>query len=161
MLQSDYLDLLTGEAVQRLAANTYGFCEYLDRFRLDEGLEFEPAAAQVVYHGHCHQKASNRDQHAAAVLSRAGYEVDALDSGCCGMAGSFGYEAEHYSMSQSIADIVDDQIQQSAGELLVTPGASCRSQLGDRRPDAEEFERPSDLPPHPIEVLAGSCPDCQ
>jgi FAD/FMN-containing dehydrogenase/Fe-S oxidoreductase len=157
MLQSDYLDLLTGEGVERLAANTYGFCEYLDRVRLDERLDFEAASGGIVYHGHCHQKASARDHHAVNVLQRAGYTVDALDSGCCGMAGSFGYEAEHYSMSQSIADLLDDQIEQSPGDLLVTPGASCRSQLGDRRATADPFDRPNDLPPHPIEVLAGSC----
>jgi Fe-S oxidoreductase len=160
MLQSDYLDLLTGEAVERLAANTYGFCEYLDRVDLTERLEFEPTAHSIVYHGHCHQKASNRDQHAANVLQQAGYTVEAVDSGCCGMAGSFGYEAEHYSMSQSIADILDDQIDQYPEALLVTPGASCRSQLADRRTDDDPFDRPSDLPPHPVEVLAGSCPDC-
>ncbi|WP_336325199.1 FAD-binding and (Fe-S)-binding domain-containing protein [Halovenus sp. HT40] len=160
MLQSDYLDLLAGDDVERVAANTYGFCEYLDRFGIDERVDFEPASTDVVYHGHCHQKASNRDHHAVNVLRRAGYAVDALDSGCCGMAGSFGYEAEHYSMSQSIADILDEQIEQSSGELLVTPGASCRSQLGDRRTVTDPFDRPGDLPPHPIEVLAGSCPDC-
>ncbi|MXR51423.1 FAD-binding protein [Halovenus sp. WSH3] len=160
MLQSDYLDLLSGEDAERVAANTYGFCEYLDRFRLDERLDFEARTEQLVYHGHCHQKASNKDRHAAAVLRRAGYAVDALDSGCCGMAGSFGYEAEHYSMSQSIADILDDQIEQSDGEVVVTPGASCRSQLGHRRDAEDPFERQSDLPPHPVEVLAGSCRDC-
>jgi FAD/FMN-containing dehydrogenase/Fe-S oxidoreductase len=155
MFQSDYLDLLSGDDVERVAANTYGFCEYLDRFRLDEHLDFEPAATSLVYHGHCHQKAHSRDHHAAAVLRRAGYDVDALDSGCCGMAGSFGYEAEHYSMSQSIADILDDQISESSGAVVVTPGASCRSQLGDRRDD-DPFDRRQDLPPHPIEVLAQS-----
>ncbi len=157
MLQSDYLDLLDSEDAQRVAANTFGFCEYLDRFRLDEALEFEPADSSLVYHGHCHQKAHNKDQHAAAALGRAGYEVDALDSGCCGMAGSFGYEAEHYSMSQSIADILDEQIESSSGEVVVTPGASCRSQVGHRRDVEDPFDRAGNLPPHPIEVLAASC----
>jgi len=157
MFQSDYLDLLSDEAVETVAANTYGICEYLDRRRLLGELPFDAPDRPLIYHGHCHQKATRRDHHAVAALRRAGYAVDALDSGCCGMAGSFGYEAEHYSMSQAIAAILRDQIAASSGELLVTPGGSCRSQL------AGEFE-PADappgfeaaVPPHPVEMLAAA-----
>jgi len=147
MFQSDYLDLLSGADVERVAANSYGVCEYLDRYRLDDAIEFDLDAADesLTYHGHCHQKATKKDHHAVGVLRRAGYEVDPLDSGCCGMAGSFGYEAEHYSMSQSIASILFDQIDESDGETVVAPGASCRSQIGDR--DG------IDSPPTPIERL--------
>ncbi|MFB6191824.1 MAG: FAD-binding and (Fe-S)-binding domain-containing protein [Haloarculaceae archaeon] len=145
MLQSDYLDLLSGEAVERVAANTYGVCEYLDRFALDPPLDAPDE--RLTYHGHCHQKATKTDGHAAAVLRSAGYEVDALDSGCCGMAGSFGYEAEHYSMSEAIGRILFDQVDESPGETVVAPGASCRTQLGDRPGATEE-------PPHPLEKLA-------
>ncbi|PSP32158.1 FAD-binding oxidoreductase [Halobacteriales archaeon QH_10_67_22] len=144
MFQSDALDLLTGPDVAAVAENTYGVCEYLDRFRLDERVAFDAPGESLTYHGHCHQKATKRDHHAVGVLRRAGYAVDALDSGCCGMAGSFGYEAEHYSMSQAIADILFDQIDESDGEQVVAPGASCRSQVGDRT-DA--------TPPHPVERL--------
>jgi FAD/FMN-containing dehydrogenase/Fe-S oxidoreductase len=143
MLQSDYLDLLSGAAVERVAANTYGVLEYLDRF--DFGLAFDAPSESLTYHGHCHQKATKKDHHAAAVLSEAGYDVDALDSGCCGMAGSFGYEAEHYSMSKAIADILFEQVDESAGEEVVAPGASCRTQLDDR--DG------GDTPAHPIEKV--------
>jgi Fe-S oxidoreductase len=79
---------------------------------------------------------------AAAVLRRAGYEVAAVDSGCCGMAGSFGYHAEHYDLSQSIADILRGQLRDADADAVVAPGASCRSQLADRRPA------------HPVERLA-------
>jgi Fe-S oxidoreductase len=68
------------------------------------------------------------------------------------MAGSFGYEAEHYSMSQSIADVLDGQIAESSGEVVVAPGASCRSQLADRTESRGEFGA-SEQPPHPIEAL--------
>ena len=149
MLQSDYLDLLSGRDVERVAANTYGVLEYLDRFEFE--LEFDASvashtsSASLTYHGHCHQKATKKDHHAAAVLSDAGYDVDVLDSGCCGMAGSFGYEAEHYSMSEAIGNILFEQVDDSDGEEVVAPGASCRTQLGDREG--------GETPTHPIEKV--------
>ena len=175
MFQSDYLDLLsgtdneeprssgseasktpraTGEAgdsqtlsddVETVAQNTYGVMEYLDTFRLDESLATDAPDETLTYHGHCHQKSTRKDHHAVGVLRRAGYGVDPLDSGCCGMAGSFGYEAEHFSMSQAIGSILFDQVENSSGDRVVAPGASCRTQLGD------EYD---EKPPTPVEVLA-------
>ncbi|WP_435157533.1 FAD-linked oxidase C-terminal domain-containing protein [Haladaptatus sp. DFWS20] len=168
MYQSDYLDLFPVNGAsskydephsdkpnsadirtnaERLAENTYGVCEYLNVFRLDENVEFATSAESLTYHGHCHQKATKKDHHAVGVLRRAGYDVNPLDSGCCGMAGSFGYEAEHFSMSQAIGEILSEQIESSNGEEVVAPGASCRTQLGDRRKNAAK-------PLHPIEKVA-------
>jgi len=149
MFQSDYLDLLTSDAAETVADATYGICEYIDTFRLDEAIDFDPAAVQqhLAYHGHCHQKSVAKDHHAVGVLRRAGYAVDPLDSGCCGMAGSFGYEAEHASMSDAIASILYEQVADSDGDRVVAPGASCRTQL-ENRPGAPEE------PPTPIEVVA-------
>jgi FAD/FMN-containing dehydrogenase/Fe-S oxidoreductase len=151
MFQLDYLDLLSGEAVETLATNSYGLCEYLDRFDLGRNVDWAAPGEALTYHGHCHQKATKKDHHAVGVLRRAGYEVDPLDSGCCGMAGSFGYEAEHFSMSKAIGSILFDQVGDSDGEQVVAPGASCRTQLGDR-------ERATDEPPHPAEMLAAALP---
>ncbi|MFH5798247.1 FAD-binding and (Fe-S)-binding domain-containing protein [Haladaptatus sp. CMAA 1911] len=167
MFQSDYLDLLpVNEAsgsssgqyteprsadpeagglrteAERLAANTFGICEYFDTFDLDVPLSGE---GSLTYHGHCHQKATKKDGHAVNLLRSAGYEVDALDSGCCGMAGSFGYEAEHYSMSKAVGSILFEQVEESDGAEVVAPGASCRTQLGDWQ--GEE-------PPHPIQKVS-------
>ena len=144
MFQSDYLDLLSGEEVERVSENSYGVMEYLDAFRLDEALPFGGVDEHLTYHGHCHQKATAKDHHAVGVLRRAGYRVDPLDSTCCGMAGTFGYEAEHYSMSQAIGRLLFDQIDESEGESVVAPGASCQTQIGD------EY---GEKPPHPIEKL--------
>jgi FAD/FMN-containing dehydrogenase/Fe-S oxidoreductase len=153
MLQSDYLDLLEGGDVGRVADHTYGVLEYLDTFRLDEFVDLEaPASPPLAYHGHCHQKASKKDHHAVGLLRRAGYDVDPLDSTCCGMAGSFGYEAEHYSMSRAVGEMLYGQLEESRGETAVAPGASCRTQLGDR-PGAEGE------PPHPVELLADALVD--
>lgn len=154
MFQYDYPDLLptddSEQAVETVSQHTYGALEYIDRFRLDETLDFTDQNEPLTYHGHCHQKSTKKDHHAVGVLRRAGYEVDALDSGCCGMAGSFGYEAEHLSMSRAIADVLYEQVEESDGERVVAPGASCRSQLG-------EHERKE--PPHPIEMVATALVD--
>ncbi|WP_339104925.1 FAD-linked oxidase C-terminal domain-containing protein [Haloterrigena salinisoli] len=149
MFQLDYLDLLSDERAERVAAATYGVCEYVDTFRLDEEIVFDESAATeaLTYHGHCHQKAVAKDHHAVGVLRRAGYAVDPLDSGCCGMAGSFGYEAEHASMSDGIGEILYEQVDASEGDRVVAPGASCRTQL-EHRPGADEN------PPTPIELVA-------
>lgn len=171
MIQSDYRDLLparpdrptgtvpvgeggpqaatdgAGSDVDAVADNTYGVLEYLDRFRLDDAIEFTERNESLTYHGHCHQKATKKDHHAVGVLRRAGYAVDPLDSGCCGMAGSFGYEAEHRSMSRAIAEVLYEQVDTSDGERVVAPGASCRTQLG---------ERTVEDPPHPIEAVAAA-----
>ncbi|MFB6129540.1 MAG: FAD-binding and (Fe-S)-binding domain-containing protein, partial [Salinigranum sp.] len=144
MFQDEYRDLLTVPAVESVSAASYGVMEYLDVRRLDERLSFEATETPLAYHGHCNQKATNRDHHAVGVLRRAGYEVDPLDSGCCGMAGSFGYEAEHYDLSRAIGRILFDQVEESGGEV-VAPGASCRSQLGDRHGES--------TPPHPVEMV--------
>ncbi|WP_049922520.1 FAD-binding and (Fe-S)-binding domain-containing protein [Halopiger djelfimassiliensis] len=150
MFQLDYSDLLSGDRAERVAAATYGVCEYIDRFRLDESIAFDPDAGEtLVYHGHCHQKAVAKDHHAVGVLRRAGYAVDPLDSGCCGMAGSFGYEAEHASMSDAIAALLYEQVEASEGDRVVAPGASCRTQLEDR-PGGDE------KPPTPIELVAAA-----
>jgi len=146
MFQDESADLLDGEDVLRVGAASYGLCEYLDVHRVDEHLEFEGQGA-LTYHGHCNQKALGTDDHAARVLARAGYAVDELDSTCCGMAGSFGYEAEHYDLSRAIGSILFDQVDASPGETVVAPGTSCRTQLGDR-------EGTTERPVHPAEALA-------
>lgn len=145
MFQLDYLDLLPGPTTELIAENTYGVMEYLDTHRLDESMAFDAPNEALTYHGHCHQKATKKDHHAVGVLRRAGFSVDPLDSGCCGMAGSFGYESEHYSMSKAIARILYDQVNESTGDTVVAPGASCRAQLDDHV---------GEKPPHPIEKMA-------
>ena len=65
------------------------------------------------------------------------------------MAGSFGYEAEHYELSKAIGSLLFDAVDESAAETVTAPGASCRSQLGDRGDGGER-------PPHPIEKVAAA-----
>lgn len=146
MLRSDYGSLIDVDGVDALANNAYGVLEFLDKMDLDVP---SGGGQTLTYHGHCHDKAENRANYAARVLEDAGWSVDILDSGCCGMAGSFGYEAEHYAMSEAIADILYRQVDASAGNRVIASGASCRTQLA-----SHIGARPS----HPIEVLAESLP---
>ncbi|ELY64491.1 FAD-binding and (Fe-S)-binding domain-containing protein [Natrinema versiforme] len=157
MVVDEYRSLLADERVERLAANAFGVCEYVDERRLDEELTFvqsENADTRLSFHGHCHQKARGADHHAVGVLRRAGYAVDPVDSSCCGMAGSFGYEAEHYDLSKAIGSLLREDLEASAagradgdGEsIVVAPGTSCRTQVG----DFEGYDRPA----HPVELLA-------
>ncbi|EMA63377.1 FAD linked oxidase [Halorubrum distributum JCM 13561] len=156
MLQSDYHDLLDGDAsgvpdadVAAVSEHAYGVMEYVDAHRLDESLALDAPTESLTYHGHCHQKATKKDHHAVGVLRRAGYGVDPLDSSCCGMAGSFGYEAEHYSMSKAIGENLFEQVDASDGDELVAPGTSCRTQLEEGPGEVPE-------PSHPIEKLAAA-----
>ncbi|PSP81451.1 FAD-binding oxidoreductase [Halobacteriales archaeon QS_1_68_20] len=147
MFQDEYLDLLPDDDRARTVAdNAYGVMEFLDQRRLDAELSFRPVEESLAYHGHCNQKAVGTDHHAVGVLRRAGYDVDPIDSTCCGMAGSFGYEAEHYDLSKAIGRILFEQVEESEGDVVTAPGNSCRTQLGDR----PGYERP----PHPVEMLA-------
>jgi FAD/FMN-containing dehydrogenase/Fe-S oxidoreductase len=147
MLQDEYLDFFPDDAdARRLAEGTYGVCEYLDVHRLDEAVDWAAPGESLSYHGHCNQQAVGRDHHAVGVLRRAGYAVDPLDSTCCGMAGSFGYEAEHYDLSKAIGRILYDRVDDSDGDAVVAPGGSCRTQLGDHVDD----------PTHPVEKLAAA-----
>ena len=161
MLQSDYGDLLSGPDVDAVRANSYGVCEYVDAFRLDEAIGFDAPDSSLAYHGHCHQKATKKDHHAVGVLRRAGYRVDPLDSGCCGMAGSFGYEAEHHAMSLAIGEELGSQVDDSHAESVVAPGASCRTQLADLGANIDRALLPDaggdrSEPPTPVEALAAA-----
>ena len=69
-------------------------------------LNLNPANAGCVYHGHCHQKALGAQAATVAALRKTpGIQLDVLDAGCCGMAGSFGFETEHFDLSTKIAGI--------------------------------------------------------
>jgi Fe-S oxidoreductase len=82
-------------------------------------------------HGHCHQKALVGTAPTVAVLGWAGFEVSEVDSGCCGMAGSFGFEREHYDISVWLGNRrLAPAVQAAAADTeVVAPGISCRQQI--------------------------------
>lgn len=92
---------------------------------------FQSIAGDILIHGHCHQKALYGTKGMKTLLSQGGQTVGEIPSGCCGMAGSFGYEAEHYDISRKIGESVLFPAVKSmkAGTTLVANGFSCRHQI--------------------------------
>ncbi|HEX6937211.1 MAG TPA: FAD-linked oxidase C-terminal domain-containing protein, partial [Actinomycetes bacterium] len=90
------------------------------------------AGRRVLYHGHCHQKAEVGTAATVGLLSRIpGAEVVELDAGCCGMAGSFGFEAEHYDLSMAVgSDRLFPAVEaEPADTVVAATGVSCRQQI--------------------------------
>jgi FAD/FMN-containing dehydrogenase/Fe-S oxidoreductase len=91
-----------------------------------------PAGRRILYHGHCHQKAEIGTAATVALLSRIpGAEVVEVDAGCCGMAGSFGFEAEHYEVSMQVGeDRLFPAVRAEPEDTVVAAtGVSCRQQI--------------------------------
>jgi Fe-S oxidoreductase len=90
----------------------------------------EPVGGQIVLHGHCHQKALFGVQKEIRLLTAAGCEVSAPDTGCCGMAGSFGYRPEFYETSKRIAELsLLPSLKNLPDATIVADGFSCREQI--------------------------------
>ncbi|GAB3641626.1 FAD-binding and (Fe-S)-binding domain-containing protein [Spirosoma arcticum] len=138
--RDEYPDLVPTELkadALRIAKNTFLFEEWLAREvnanRIDRDL-FTTSARQVIVHGHCHQKALSSMEPVKAVLSLPpNYDVQLIPSGCCGMAGSFGYETEHYALSMQIGELVlFPAVRKTTDEVIVSAtGTSCRHQIKD------------------------------
>jgi FAD/FMN-containing dehydrogenase/Fe-S oxidoreductase len=114
-----------------LAGNSFLFEEFLAR---DAGkLKFREMQKQVLLHGHCHQKAFDAMPAVETVLGLVpGLKVSTVQTSCCGMAGSFGYEAEHYDVSMKMAEAsLFPAVRSSPEALLVADGTSCRHQIAD------------------------------
>lgn len=88
-------------------------------------------AGRCLLHGHCHQKALWGTEATLAALRAGGYQAEEIPSGCCGMAGAFGYKREHYDLSLQIGELgLLPRVREAAADtLLVAPGTSCRHQI--------------------------------
>ena len=128
-MRDDYRKLLPGdERVERLAEATRLFEEAV--LELDAELPLE-GGNPVLLHGHCHQKAMVGTKPTEDALKLApGTEVKVVDSGCCGMAGLFGYEKGHYEVSMKMGERrLFPAVREATGQVLVAPGTSCREQI--------------------------------
>lgn len=97
-------------------------------------VQFTDVRREIKLHGHCQQKAVASTLPTRLMLAfPANYSVQEIKSGCCGMAGSFGYEKEHYTLSMQIGEMVlFPEVRQTAAEILVAaPGTSCRHHIKD------------------------------
>jgi FAD/FMN-containing dehydrogenase/Fe-S oxidoreductase len=110
----------------RLSASAISLAEFLQ----GKDLKLKPLGTNVLLHGHCHQKALWGTGAEAAVLRSAGCEVSTPDTGCCGMAGSFGYRPEFYDASMRIASLgIGPALAAAPGAEIVANGFSCREQV--------------------------------
>jgi FAD/FMN-containing dehydrogenase/Fe-S oxidoreductase len=135
---------------ERLAGNALLFEEFIagetDKGNITPG-QFTEEAKQVLLHGHCQQKAVAGTGPTKKMLSLPrNYAVKEIASGCCGMAGSFGYEKEHYDLSMKIGDLVlFPEVRKAENEVIVSaPGTSCRHHIKDGTGKTAK---------HPVEVL--------
>ncbi len=135
MLRDEYHYLLPNdERVERVAQEAMLFEEFIAQLA-DSGelaLEFEQAARKLLLHGHCHQRALVGTGPSMRTLGLPeNYEVEEVDSGCCGMAGSFGYEREHYELSLKMAErrLLPAVREADADTIIVAAGTSCRHQI--------------------------------
>jgi Fe-S oxidoreductase len=130
----DYVDLLGGDPKARSVAESTMLIEEFVLFAQGEGslLEFKNPPSRLLFHGHCHQKALVGTAPAMEVLtSFPNCDSVEIESGCCGMAGSFGFETEHYDISLAIGEqALFPAIRSQEGEfVVVSEGISCRQQI--------------------------------
>jgi Fe-S oxidoreductase len=132
--RDEYPDLLRSDAARTVAANSYFIEEFLAKL-IDDGaweVRFREEAASVLVHGHCYQKALIGTGSLMKVLGQLpGSTVSEIPSGCCGMAGSFGYEREHYEVSMAAGEdrLFPAVREASADTVLLASGISCRHQI--------------------------------
>ena len=138
--RDEYVDLVESKYKTKaieLAKNSLMIDEFLVR-EIEAGRihkeQFSSASQKIKLHGHCYQKAFKLVDYTKNLLSfPLNYEVEVIPSGCCGMAGSFGYEKEHYEVSQKVAELVLFPTLRNTGEdyIIAAAGTSCRHQIKD------------------------------
>jgi FAD/FMN-containing dehydrogenase/Fe-S oxidoreductase len=149
-LRDDYFFLLPDDKrVPMVAEHAFTFEEFIARLADDDQLDltFTEEPCHILLHGHCHQKALIGTGPAIRALTLPpNYSVTEVDSGCCGMAGSFGYEAEHYDISLQMAErrLLPAVRETATDTIIVAAGTSCREQI---KHGAERHAL------HPAEVL--------
>ncbi len=135
-LRDEFPAMLPGAETQALASRSFLFDEFLaaESAAGRLALDLKPLPAKAVLHGHCHQKAFDVARAGIAALQLVpGLEVETFDSTCCGMAGAFGFEAEHYDVSLAIGElgVLPKMRAAPSDALLVASGTSCRHQISD------------------------------
>lgn len=148
--RDEYVDFLGENLIGKFGSSVMLIEEFLAK-QFDEGAissaSFDTKVRRIRVHGHCHQKAiSSESWTKRMLLIPAGNKAVLIPSGCCGMAGSFGYEKEHYSMSMKIGELVLFPTVRAEEEhtLIAAPGTSCRHQIADGTGKKAQ---------HPIEIL--------
>jgi FAD/FMN-containing dehydrogenase/Fe-S oxidoreductase len=146
----DLADKNQRKAASRLAENSFMIDEFLEK-EIQAGKirkeQFTTAKRYIKLHGHCHQKSLASTKPTLFVLGfPKNYTVEEIPSGCCGMAGAFGYEKEHYDLSMKVGELVlFPAVRSSSKETIIAaPGTSCRHQIKDGT---------DRISLHPVEIL--------
>lgn len=151
--RDEYPELVDANLVQKakyLAQNSFLVEEFLwNEFEAEKikASQFTSNYQLIKLHGHCYQKSLNALTPTEKILSMpSNYKVEMIPSGCCGMAGSFGYEAEHYEVSMKVAELVllPEVRKQKEDTIIAAAGTSCRHQIKD---GAQKIAK------HPVEIL--------
>ncbi len=151
--RDEYIDLADDdkfEKAKQLAKNVFTIEEFMaaeiEKGRITKE-KFTQEKRQIKLHGHCQQKALSSVAPSVKMLSLPeNYSVEVIPSGCCGMAGSFGYEKEHYNLSMKIGELVLFPAVRSKSEntIIAAAGTSCRHQIKDGTKEKTL---------HPVEIL--------
>lgn len=150
-LRDEYIDLLPDDEDARLLAeNSFMLDEWLAKLQANNDLGIawkDSTGPEVMFHGHCHQKALIGTGASLDVLTASGCRPTESGAGCCGMAGSFGYEEEHYEISRKIGEErLFPKVRETPMDVTIsTAGVSCHQQI-------EHFE--GRVSKHIVEVLA-------
>jgi Fe-S oxidoreductase len=138
--RDEYIDLATDEqleAARKLSRHVFTFEEFIAR-EIEKGAirkeQFTTEKKVIQLHGHCQQKALSSTTHSVKMMTLpANYSVETIPSGCCGMAGSFGFEKEHYDLSMKIGELVlFPTVRKQPGDVIIAAaGTSCRHQVKD------------------------------
>lgn len=151
--RDEYLDLVPAsllEQAKKLAAKSFLVEEFLAKEAACGRIgpaQFHSDKKEIIVHGHCHQKALSSVSYVMDILSiPANYVATAVNSGCCGMAGSFGYDKDHYEVSMQIGELVlfPAVRKHTANTLIAASGTSCRHQIKDGTGRVAQ---------HPVEIL--------
>ncbi|MEL7302594.1 MAG: FAD-binding oxidoreductase, partial [Pseudomonadota bacterium] len=135
-LRDEFQVMNLGDRAKRLAENSYLLEEFLER-EVAAGRITEPfgtLSKTIHVHTHCHQKAFGADSPVLSLLKRIdGATVTPIESSCCGMAGSFGYQSETYDTSIAMGELSLLPAVRAAGadDLIAADGFSCRHQIAD------------------------------
>jgi Fe-S oxidoreductase len=134
-VREDAPSLLRGDARERALA-VAGACVLFEEAAVEfmGSVPLEAGPPEILLHGHCHQKSMGLLAPAKVLLEKIpGSTVVDLDAGCCGMAGSFGYSADHYDVSRAIGErkLLPAVRGKKAGAVVVASGTSCRHQVKD------------------------------
>jgi Fe-S oxidoreductase len=133
-MRDEYFSLLPGDPrVKLVAEHCLTFEEFIAQLA-ETGelkLDFTAEPRSVLLHGHCHQKALIGTGPSKRTLELPGHTVTEVDSGCCGMAGAFGYEVEHYDISLAMAErhLLPAIRQKDQDTIMAAAGVSCRQQI--------------------------------